>query len=176
MTAPGGSVVWIIGRPASGKSTLAQGLRDELRARGGAVLWLDSDDLRAVLTPKPTYSDAERDWFYGAIAQIAERAAAGGVHVLISATAPLRTYRERLRGRVARFAEIYVRCSEAELKRRDPKGLYRQADLGAVTNLPGYHAPFEEPSGAELVLDSETMPAAAMLEKTLRVLEPVWAA
>jgi adenylylsulfate kinase-like enzyme len=174
MSAAEGSVVWIIGRPASGKTTLALGLVEALRERGRAALWLDSDRLRDVLTPEPTYSDKERDWFYGVLAHLAELAAAGGAHVVVSATAPQRAHRDALRGRVGKFALVYVRCSEAELKRRDPKGLYRRAEEGTLRNLPGVGAAFEEPDSPELALDSDKEGAEAMLARAVTLLEPIW--
>ena len=50
--------VWITGLPASGKSTIARALVHELGSRGvDDVAVLESDALRRVLTPAPTYSD-----------------------------------------------------------------------------------------------------------------------
>jgi adenylylsulfate kinase len=59
-----GFAIWLTGLPASGKSALAREVSKRLRENAIHLQVLDSDDLRGVLTPQPTYSDEERDWFY----------------------------------------------------------------------------------------------------------------
>jgi adenylylsulfate kinase len=51
-----GFAIWLTGLPSSGKTTLAHALSGLFSERGVAVQELDSDDLRRVLTPNPTYS------------------------------------------------------------------------------------------------------------------------
>ena len=43
-----GNVIWITGLSAAGKTTLAKAVVSQLRARGGSVVLLDGDELRAV--------------------------------------------------------------------------------------------------------------------------------
>lgn len=152
---PAGLVLWFVGRPASGKSTLARLLHQRLAEQGIVSCVLDSDELRAILTPQPTYADAERDWFYGALVNLAAILARDGVHVLIAATGPRRAYRAAAQQQIARFAEIYVTCSLVTCQARDPKGLYAQAQTGVVTNLPGAGGRFEAPLAPALILDTE---------------------
>ena len=60
--------IWLTGLPASGKSTIAVALRPQLEQLKLSVEVLESDAVRRVLTPTPTYSLAERDLFYRALA------------------------------------------------------------------------------------------------------------
>ena len=60
--------IWITGLPASGKSTIARALKPQLEASGLTVEVLESDEVRRVLTPDATYSQAERALFYRALA------------------------------------------------------------------------------------------------------------
>jgi adenylylsulfate kinase len=78
--------IWLTGLPASGKSTLAGAVADGMRRRGLDPVVLESDAMRRLLTPKPDYSDRERDWFYGAIVELARMFVEKGVPVLIDAT------------------------------------------------------------------------------------------
>lgn len=151
---PEGMVVWITGLPASGKSTLARYILDILRARGQVTMWIDSDDMRAVITPRPTYTEEERDIFYTALGYVAGLSAEGGAIAIVSATAPLRRYRDEARARVRHFAEVYLRCAEHIRRARDYKGLYSGSDEGVITTLPGVGAPYERPLDPELSLDS----------------------
>ncbi len=56
------------------------------------------------------------------------------------------------------FYECYVECPVAECEKRDPKGLYKKARKGEITNMTGLTAPYEEPESPELVIDTNLMP------------------
>lgn len=166
-----GFAIWLTGLPSSGKTTLAHVLSRLLAGRGIATQVLDSDELRRKLTPRPTYSPEERDWFYNAIAVLAELLTANGVNVLIAATASRRTYRQAARERIARFAEIYVECPPKVCRTRDPKGLWERADRGEITNLPGSGAPYEAPDTPEVRVDTVRHSAQAAACQILKQLD-----
>ncbi len=166
-----GAVVWITGVPASGKTTLARGLRATFAAQGLPTLWLDSDDLRPVLAPNAGYGAAGRDAFYAALAHLARLGAQGGVTVLISATASRRTYRDTTRAAVARFVEVFLECGPSALRSRDVKGLYAAADAGRITTLPGVGAPYERPERPELRVDTSEQGPEEVLAEVLELLE-----
>jgi len=88
--AKSGFAVWFTGLPSSGKTVMAEKMCEMLSERGVTVVLFDSDELRRVLTPRPVYTDEERDWFYGVVVYLAEHLTESGVNVVISATAPRR--------------------------------------------------------------------------------------
>jgi adenylylsulfate kinase len=149
-----GFAIWLTGLPSSGKTTLANALVLLLSERGISVQILDSDDLRKRLTPHPTYSHEERDWFYHMVIFLAELLTENGVNILISATGSRRAYRDEARTRIKRFVEVYVDCPEEECRKRDSKGLWKQADKGEITGLPGAGVPYEPPSSPEVTVDT----------------------
>jgi adenylylsulfate kinase len=149
-----GFALWLTGLPSSGKTSLARALSRLLHERGITVQILDSDELRRRLTPKPTYSQEERDWFYDIIAFLAELLTANGVHVLIAATAPRRAYRQAAREAIERFVEVYVECPPEVCRARDPKGLWERADRGEIATLPGVGTPYEAPVAPEVRVDT----------------------
>ena len=165
-----GTIVWITGRPASGKTTVAQGLLDAAKARGLATLWLDSDDLRPYLGLGPRYDDEGRAAFYRALAHVATLGARGGALVVISATGNRRHYRDALREMWPDFVEVHLDCPTMLAQVRDPKGLYAQAAAGDITTLPGVGLPYEAPERAELTLDA-ALPTAAQVDALMRVLD-----
>jgi adenylylsulfate kinase len=171
MTEHAAFAVWLTGLPASGKTTLAQGLTRDLQERGMTVQILDSDALRDVLTPDPTYTPEERDWFYQVIAFIAGLLTRNGVNVIIAATANRRHYRDHARQTIERFAEVYVKCSLETCIERDQKGIYEKAMAGRATTVPGLQAPYEPPADPAVVVDTEQMSPQEGVRQIMEALE-----
>ncbi|MCE7980055.1 MAG: adenylyl-sulfate kinase [Caldilinea sp. CFX5] len=147
--------LWFTGLPAAGKTTLARAVQRQLADSGVQTFLLDSDELRTILTPQPTYAAEERDWFYGALADLAAWLVRNGINVLIAATANRRAYRQRARHQIARFGEVYVHCALATCQQRDPKGIYARAATGAAHHVPGFDATFEAPLQPEATVDTD---------------------
>ncbi len=147
--------LWLTGRPASGKSTIARALAAELARRGVRAAILESDELRKVFTPRPTYTEEERETFYGSLAFIGKLLVAHGVPVIFDATANRRRWRDAARAAIPRFVEVFVDAPVEVCAARDPKGLYRQAREGAVATLPGVGADYEPPLRPELEVHAD---------------------
>jgi adenylylsulfate kinase len=149
--------LWITGRPASGKSTIAAAVATTLAARKIDFEVIESDALRRALTPQPTYSDEEREIFYAAMAVMGALLAKHGVAVIFDATAHRRAWRDRARRSIDRFAEVYVECPKDVCAARDPKGIYRKAREGLATSVPGVHVPYEPPAQPEVTVQGDRM-------------------
>ncbi|HSA61123.1 MAG TPA: adenylyl-sulfate kinase [Nitrospiraceae bacterium] len=154
MNGPQSFALWITGLPASGKSTIVSMLRPHLEALGLTVEVLESDEVRRVLTPAPTYSPVERDLFYRALAFTGQRLVAHGVTVVFDATATRREYRDFARSAIPRFAEVAVDCPLAVCMQRDRKGTYQRGQRGESATVPGLQVPYETPSNPELRIDT----------------------
>lgn len=163
--------IWLTGLPASGKSTLAQRLSSRLNAQGIRVQILDSDEIRQVLTPQPSYTPQERDWFYATITYIAGLLVNNNVPVIIAATANRRTYRDHARRQLPHFFEIYVDCSLEVCRSRDTKGTYRKAESGESATVPGVGSVYEEPSAPELVIDTSVNSPTQGSEQIIQLLK-----
>lgn len=145
-----GIVVWLTGKPASGKSTLARAVAVRLHASGQRACLLDGDDVRSAIVPKPGYDPKSRDEFYATLGNLAALLARQGLVVLVPATAYLRSFRERARAAAPSFIEVFVDASQAEVEARDSKGLYRAVREGRISGVPGADLAFEEPEDAEI--------------------------
>jgi len=163
--------VWITGLPSSGKSTITQALVEALHARTVDVAVLESDKLRQVLTPHPTYSEGERDTFYRAMAHIGALLVAHGVPVVFDATANRRRYRAAAGMAIRRFIEVYVECPLDVCLARDIKGVYRKAQTGEASTVPGAQASYEPPEHADLVVSGRDTAPRAAAGSIVRVLE-----
>ncbi len=154
--------IWITGPPGSGKTTLAQSAAAALAARGIPVKVLELDEIRRAITPRPTYTDAERDVVYRALAYMATLLVEVGVPVLIDATAHRRAWRELARRLIPNFAEVQLRCSlevcrEREQHRRGghaPAGIYAHSGQPGST-VPGVDVSYEPSVDAELTLNTQ---------------------
>ena len=100
--------VWLTGLSGCGKSAIARELVRLLHERGIEASVLESDVMRTQLTPFARYDEADRDFFYGALADVGVALAARGRAVVFDATANRRRYRDSARQRIERFCEVYV--------------------------------------------------------------------
>jgi adenylylsulfate kinase len=147
--------VWLTGLPASGKSTVAAHLAEELAACGARPAVLESDAWRRVLTPDATYAERERDVFYGALVAVGRTLVEHGVPVIFDATANRRAYRDAARRSIRRFLEVYVDCPLPTCMARDRKGTYEKAGQGASSTVPGLQSAYEPPLHPDLVVHGD---------------------
>lgn len=147
--------MWVTGLPASGKSTLTKALQDQLAERGIHAAVLESDAMRQVFTPRPSYDDKERAAFYGQMAWVGGLLVKHGVPVIFDATANRREWREAARRAIPRFMEVYVDTGLDVCIARDPKGIYRRAREGESSTVPGLQASYEPPEHADIVVDGD---------------------
>lgn len=168
---PPAFAVWITGLPASGKSTITRALVRELAARGIEVAVLESDALRRVMTPHPTYSEDEREMFYRAMTYIGSLLVEHGVPVVFDATANRRAYREAGRAAIERFVEVFVVCPLDECIARDPKGIYRKGQSAQASTVPGLQASYEEPEHPDVVVPGSGESPESSARTVMRFLE-----
>ena len=159
MDRPQSFAIWVTGLPASGKSTIVSALKPQLEAMGVEVEVLESDEVRRIITPTPTYSEEERDLFYRALAFTGQKLVAHGVTVLFDATASQRAYRDFAKSVIPRFIEVSVECPLAVCMERDKKGTYRKGQSGESRTVPGLQSPYEAPINPDLRIDSTTTPS-----------------
>ncbi len=119
---------------------------------------LESDALRRIFTPNPSYGEWERDNFYKQMTYVGVLLTQHGVPVIFDATANRRLYRDRARQQIAKFLEVYVDCPLEICISRDPKGIYRGAGTGKQNTVPGLQAPYEPPEQPDLVVRGDTEP------------------
>ena len=168
-----GFAVWLTGIPASGKSSITRELVRLLQTRGVTAVVLESDAMRNILTPDPTYSEEERSRFYRSLSLIGELITRSGTNVIFDATANKREYRDHARRLIKKFIEVYVSCPLEVCTKRDPKGIYAQAALHKTTTVPGLQAVYEPPLNPDLTLDGQAPPetgAVLILDKLKQLL------
>ena len=148
-------VIWMTGLPGSGKTTLANLLKDYYQKHDLPVDILDGDEIRKTLSSDLGFSEKDRKEHNRRVIFVAKLLAKNGVTTIIPLISPYRETREFARNEIPNFVEVWVKASVDECKKRDPKGLYKKAMAGEITNLTGLQSPYEEPTNPELILDTE---------------------
>lgn len=163
--------IWLTGLPASGKSTIAAALRSQLELLKLSVEVLESDAVRKILTPTPTYSPAERDLFYRALAFMGAQLVSHGVTVVFDATANKRIYRDFARSVIPRFIEVAVECPLELAMQRDYKGTYQRGQRGESSTVPGLQDPYEAPLNPEVRIDTTQLSATDAARTVMEVVK-----
>ena len=163
-----GAVLWFTGLSGSGKSTIAVGLEKKLTEMGKLCYRLDGDNLRHGLNSDLGFSKEEREENIRRVAEVAALFKDAGVITLVSFIAPYKKMREFARKVCGeQFYEIYVKASVGVCKSRDPKGLYKKAEAGEISDFTGISAPYEEPENPDLILDTASVSVKEAVEKVL---------
>lgn len=165
-----GWAIWITGLPSSGKSTIAKALKKSLDEEGVRVQILETDTLRRVLTPNPTYSPEERETFYNSMVYIGVLLTQNGVNIIFDATANKRRWRRAARGLINDFLQVYIRCPLEVCRERDLKGIYRKAETGEEKYVSGAQEEYEEPWHTDVELDCVKDSPEASADKIMEVL------
>jgi adenylylsulfate kinase len=162
-----GFVVWLTGLPASGKTTIARELEDELRGKGLRVEVMDGDEVRKGLSRDLGFSKEDREIHAMRVAYVSKLLSRNGVAVIVALISPYRSFRQAIREDIEDFIEVFVRCPVDECAKRDPKGLYAKAFAGEVKDFTGVDDPYEDPDNPELVLDTCAEETAESVNKVL---------
>ena len=148
-----GFTVWFTGLSGAGKSTVAELLYHELRARNMKVEILDGDMVRQNLSKGLGFSKEDRDTNILRIGFVADLLTRNGVATICCPISPYRETRDQVRKQIGSFVEVYVHATLDEIaEHRDPKGLYKKALAGEIKNFTGVDDPYEPPENPELTL------------------------
>ena len=151
-----GFTVWFTGLSGAGKSTIAEMLYHELKARGLRTEILDGDEVRKNLSKGLGFSKEDRDTNILRIGFVANLLTRNGVATICCPISPYKETRDQCRELIGEFVEVYVHATVEEIAaHRDPKGLYKKALAGEITGFTGVDDPYEVPEHPELVIDTE---------------------
>ncbi len=166
-----GFTVWFTGLSGAGKSTIAEMLYHELRARQMKVEILDGDVVRQNLSKGLGFSKEDRDTNIRRIGFVADLLTRNGVATICCPISPYKAIRDEVRAKIGAFVEVYVHATLEELAtNRDPKGLYKKALAGEITGFTGVDDPYEPPDEPELMLDTMVETPEESLRKVLGTL------
>lgn len=138
-------VLWFTGLSGSGKSTLANAVDNELFKQHYQSYCLDGDNIRHGLNRDLTFRNEDRKENIRRIGEVAKLFVDSGQIVSTAFISPFREDRQLVRNMFEKdeFIEIYVKCPINICEERDPKGLYKKARLGEISDFTGISSPYE---------------------------------
>ncbi len=170
-----GFTVFFTGLSGSGKSTIANALMVKLMEQGGRpTTLLDGDVVRKHLSSELGFSKEHRDINIRRIGYVASEITKNGGIAICAPIAPYTATRRAVREMIesfGAFVEVHVATSLEECERRDRKGLYKLAREGKIKEFTGISDPYEAPTAAELVVDTEGMDVDYCAQQVLLKLE-----
>jgi adenylylsulfate kinase len=184
-----GCVVWFTGLSGCGKSTIANVVDKMLLDRGVRSYLLDGDNVRHGLNATPDmlakrygdefgrrfglgFSQQDREENIRRVGAVAGLLANAGLVTLTAFVSPFRSDRDSVRETLPTgdFIEVFVDASLETCESRDPKGLYKKARAGEISNFTGISSPYEPPANPELVLDSNNLSPPELAEQVVGLL------
>lgn len=149
--------MWITGLSGAGKTTLACSLVPMLKANGSPVLLLDGDELRAIFgdthVSANSYERQARLEVAMRYARLCRMLSKQGVIVVIATISLFEEIHSWNRAHFPRYFEVYVKTPVDELRRRDPKGIYRRFDACELSCVAGLDLPVDEPTSPDWIID-----------------------
>jgi bifunctional enzyme CysN/CysC len=152
-------VVWFTGLSGSGKSTIGNLVEKRLHADGVHTTMLDGDNVRHGLNKDLGFTDVDRVENIRRVAEVAKLMTDAGLVVLVTFISPFRAERRMARDLVSDglFCEVFIDTPLAVAEDRDPKGLYRKARRGELSNFTGIDSPYEAPEHPEIHIDTTAL-------------------
>lgn len=167
-----GGVLWFTGLSGAGKSTLAMEVEQQLFRKGYHVYVLDGDNVRGGLNANLGFSPEDRTENIRRVGEVAALFADAGILCITAFISPYQADRAMARRAAgASFAEIFVDANLATCEERDPKGLYRKARAGQISDFTGVSAPYEAPLAPELTVKTDEDSVESCVQRIVEFVE-----
>lgn len=147
-----GIVLWLTGLSGAGKTTIAERLHDRMSRHGLPCVLLDGDRLREIFGATGHHDKRHRLELALSYARLCHEISAMGVHVVCATMSLFHQVHDWNRTHIPYYVEIFLDVPLDELTRRDPKGIYRRAAIGELSDVVGIHFAPEEPQHPHLTI------------------------
>tara|TARA_B100000787_G_scaffold170149_1_gene164379 strand:+ start:1106 stop:1618 length:513 start_codon:yes stop_codon:yes gene_type:complete len=162
---------WVTGLSATGKTTLSSLLVSHLRDSGKTVVHLDGDELRKVLADE-AYTREERIALAMRYARLCRLLSEQNIDIVIAVIGMFKELHIWNRKNIKNYVEIFIDTPLSELKKRDPKNIYKNFDLGLLKNVAGVDLKIDIPSNPDVHLKwSKKSTINSMFDELVNLLE-----
>lgn len=163
--------LWFTGLPASGKTTLAQETYNILEENGYRVELIDSDSFVQYLGEFFEPTTFGRALNVRTMAIVSSFLNKHNIICLVAATTAHAKIWGENRKLIDNYIEVYCKCSLDVAEKRDPKGLYKLARKGLISEFTGVGGVYEEPTSPGIVVSTDEQSVSECLHSILAYLE-----
>lgn len=149
-----GKLIWITGLSGSGKTTLAKLLFARLKELDRATIHIDGDDFREIFGNDLGHDPEDRLINAYRIARMCSFITSQHINVICSTMSLYKEIHNYNREHNQKYFEVFLDVDKEQLVSRDPKGLYKKALNGEVSNIVGINLDFDFPSNCDLILNN----------------------
>jgi adenylylsulfate kinase len=166
-------VLWFTGLSGSGKSTLANAVDYALFHQNIKSYVLDGDNIRHGLNKDLSFGVEDRKENIRRIGEVAKLFVDSGLIVSSAFISPFLDDRQLVRNMFdsGEYIEIFLNCPIKICEDRDPKGLYKKARKGEISDFTGISSPYEVPIDPEIVIETDKMALEQSVEKIIGYLK-----
>jgi len=151
-----GMFIQMTGLSGAGKTSLAKAVEKKLKSKGYKVEIIDGDEYRTGLCSDLGFSKEDRNTNIRRLGFVGKVLSRNNVITIMSAINPYESLRNELKI-TCEAKTVFVSCPVEVCIERDTKGLYKKAIAGEIKNFTGISDPFEEPTFADLVIETNNL-------------------
>jgi adenylylsulfate kinase len=155
-----GNVLWLLGPSSSGKTTIGQEVARYRNDMGVSTLHFDGDEIRGFFGGNLGFKDEDRLRAVSICVHLANKAAAVGVDVVVSALTAREDARSLVKQSTKNLILIYLSCPVDVCIARDSRGIYAKALSGQVDKdtVIGLSTPYLAPKQFDLMIETDQHP------------------
>ena len=147
-------VIWLIGMSGSGKTTLGKYLYEKLKPVHKNLIFLDGDVIREIMGNDLGHTIEDRRKNAHRITRLCKFLDSHGINVICAVLSIFPESHEWNRANIKDYYEVYLEVPFETLSQRDPKGYYKKALKGEITNFVGVDIKFPPPKDPHMTISN----------------------
>ena len=147
-------VIWVIGLAGSGKTTVANMLRDAFWTAKKPVVLLDGDNVRDVFGNDLGFTKRDRLINARRIRSLCYLLDQQNIDVVCAILSISQADRDWCRTNLNNYKEIYLDVSVDMIEARGDRVIYQQYKDGETKNVVGYDIQFEVPDKSDFIIEN----------------------
>lgn len=160
-------IVWIIGMPGSGKTTIGRGVYERWKAQDAATVLIDGDEIRGIFRHDrgdEPYSIEGRRLNADRISEMCAWLDRQDINVVCCILSLFEDNRDWNRETYNKYLEVYLTASDETLAER--RHLYDEARAGKTRNVVGVDIPFTPPARPDMTFktDDAAVPVSSIVD------------
>lgn len=162
--------LWFTGLSMSGKTTIADKVYDKLKKLDIPLERLDAKDIRDLI-PNIGFTKEDRNRHILRVGHLIKTLQNNSISTVSSFISPYEESRKSIDEMVQNNIIVYVKCDIKTCKKRDYNGLYEKALNREIKNFIGITDKYEEPTNAEIVVDTDNLSVDESVELIIKYIK-----